>query len=444
MNNKKTTIMPNAPLWKKSSTGDLPSQEIMQFLAGQDVILDRELFLFDVQATQAHIQALSTIGVLAQDELQQLDQCLNQLAQEFSNGGFILDDRFEDCHSAIEWYLTEELGSLGGKVHTGRSRNDQVMVAIRLYMRDRLQQLASICTEIAESCLNKAEANAMLPIPGYTHLQRAMPSSVGLWMGGMAEAFIDNLELIQSSLQWINSSPLGTASGFGVNLPLAREESSALLGFERLQINPQNVQNSRGKYELQALQALSMCSLDIRRLAWDLSLYTSQEFTFVSLPDAYTTGSSIMPNKKNPDVIELLRGFHASIQGAINELHSLLSLPSSYHRDLQFTKAPLLRAFEIGLQAASLVPALIDNLSFNSDAMEKAITPEMFTTDIAVNAVKEGKTFREAYQVAMQESEAMQNANSQTSLAERVSPGATGDLMLDVMRNRLASLGSEK
>lgn len=414
----------------------------MHFLAGQDVILDRELFLFDVQATQAHIQALCSIDVLTALELQQLTQCLNALAQEYKKGTFILDDRFEDCHSAIEWYLTEELGSLGGKVHTGRSRNDQVMVAIRLYMRDRLQKLATVCTSIANSCLNKAEENAMLPLPGYTHLQRAMPSSVGLWMGGMAEAFIDNLELIQFSLKWINSSPLGTASGFGVNLPLAREESSSLLGFERLQINPQNVQNSRGKYELQALQALSMCSLDIRRLAWDLSIFTSQEFAFVNFPEEYTTGSSIMPNKKNPDVIELLRAYHSNIQAAINELHGLLSLPSSYHRDLQFTKAPLLRAFGIGLQAASLVPDLIDKMRFNKDAMNAAITPEMYTTDIAVNAVKQGKTFREAYQVAMQESAAMDDANAETSLQERVSPGGTGDLMLNEMRKRLKTLVS--
>ena len=440
MDNKKTTVLPNAPLWKKSTTSALPKQDIMHFLAGQDVILDRELFIFDVQATQAHIKALHSIQILSDIELQQLIQSLDKLALEFMSGTFILDDRFEDCHSAIEWYLTDALGPLGGKVHAGRSRNDQVMVALRLYMRDRLKQLAAICTEIAESCLDKAQQNAMLPLPGYTHLQRAMPSSVGLWMGGMAEAFIDNLELIQASLKWINSSPLGTASGFGVNLPLAREESSALLGFERLQINPQNVQNSRGKYELQALQALSMCSLDIRRLAWDLSLFTSQEFAFISLPDEYTTGSSIMPNKKNPDVIELLRAYHSSIQAAINEMHGLLSLPSSYHRDLQFTKAPLLRAFEIGLSASRLVPDLIKNLQFNEKAMLAAITPEMFSTDVAVNAVKQGKTFREAYQSAMQEQDAMNNSNVIDSLKQRVSPGATGDLRLDDMRERLNTL----
>ena len=429
-----------SPIWQKNSTGQLPSDEIMQFLAGQDVILDRELLLFDVQATKAHIKALLTIEILNVEELQQLNSCLDELADEFKQGSFILDSRFEDCHSAIEWYLTDKLGSLGGKVHTGRSRNDQVMVALRLYMRDRLNTLTTYCEAIALACLSTAEKNALVAMPGYTHLQRAMPSSVGLWMAGMAEAFIDNLELIKSTQTWINSSPLGTASGFGINLPLARDVAAKELGFQRLQINPQNVQNSRGKYELQVLQALSMCSLDIRRLAWDLSLYTSQEFAFVSLPDEYTTGSSIMPNKKNPDVVELLRACHSSIHGAITELHSLLSLPSSYHRDLQFSKAPLLRAFEIGLLAMSLVPALIENMTFNEDTMSQAITPELFSTDVAVNEVKKGKTFREAYKTAMQKTEAMQNSDTRTSLEERVSPGATGNLMLKELKQRLDQL----
>ena len=438
MTNKKTKA--HAPIWQKSSTGTLPNQEIMQFLAGQDVILDRELLLFDVQASKAHINALATIDILKQDEVLKLNSCLDELSDDFKNGDFILDARFEDCHSAIEWYLTDKLGSLGGKVHTGRSRNDQVMVAVRLYMRDRLNTLANYCEEIATACLKVAEKNALVAIPGYTHLQRAMPSSVGLWMAGMAEAFIDNLELIKSTQHWINSSPLGTASGCGINLPLARDVAANELGFERLQINPQNVQNSRGKYELQVLQALSMCTLDIRRLAWDLSLYTSQEFSFVNLPDEYTTGSSIMPNKKNPDVVELLRACHSSIHGSITELHSLLSLPSSYHRDLQFTKAPLLRAFETGLLAVSLVPALIENMSFNTEAMSKAISPELFSTDVAVNEVKKGETFREAYRTAMQETEAMQNADAKSSLEQRISPGANGNLMLAELTQRLHSL----
>ena len=429
-----------APIWQKSSTGALPSAEIMQFLAGQDIILDRELLLFDIQATKAHIKALATIDILSNAELEKLISCLDELAEEFTQGSFVLDSRFEDCHSAIEWYLTDKLGSIGGKVHTGRSRNDQVMVAVRLYMRDRLNTLLKYCEAIAIACLNKAEQNSLVAIPGYTHLQRAMPSSVGLWMAGMAEAFIDNLELIKSTQNWINSSPLGTASGFGINLPLARDVAAEELGFDRLQINPQNVQNSRGKYELQVLQALSMCSLDIRRLAWDLSLYTSQEFAFVSLPDEYTTGSSIMPNKKNPDVVELLRACHSSIHGAITELHSLLSLPSSYHRDLQFSKAPLLRAFETGLLALSLVPAMIENMTFNEIAMSEAITPELFSTDVAVDEVKKGKTFREAYKTAMQKTEAMQNADVNSSLTDRVSPGATGNLMLAELKQRLYTL----
>ncbi|MBT8142855.1 MAG: argininosuccinate lyase [Gammaproteobacteria bacterium] len=440
MNNKSSKIIRNAPLWKKSTTGTLPSEALMEFLSGQDVILDRALMQYDIQASQAHINGLLTIGVLSQIEYQQLHQALSQLLIDFENGEFVLDQRFEDSHSAIEWYLSEVLGELSGKVHTGRSRNDQVMVAIRLYMRDRLEILAHNCHAIALSCLHKATEFEFLPLPGYTHLQRAMPSSVGLWMAGFAEAFIDNLELTLSTLNWINASPLGTASGFGINLPLPRDQVAQELGFERLQINPQNVQNSRGKYELQVLQAMSMCTLDLRRLAWDLSLYTSQEFDFVHLPEEYTTGSSIMPNKKNPDSVELLRAVHASVQAASTELQGILSLPSSYHRDLQFTKAPLMRALETGLQALGLLPELIKSMQFNSEKMQQAISSEMYATDQAVDAVKQGRAFRDVYQDIMQESDAMQSADITNTLAHRNSPGANGNLMLEEMRQRLASL----
>ncbi|MGK2924093.1 MAG: lyase family protein, partial [Lysobacterales bacterium] len=326
-------------LWNLS--GEAPvSESIMEFLAGEDILLDRELFRFDIQATAAHVRGLMRIRILAADEAEKLLALLNTLREDFEAARFELDDRFEDGHSAIEAFLTERAGDSGARVHTGRSRNDQVSVATRLYLKDRLQRLAALNGRLALACLRKAEEHADLPMPGYTHLQRAVPSSVGLWMAAFAEAFTDNIAIAMGALETVDCNPLGTAAGYGVNLPLDRDGVSAELGFSRLQVNPLYAQNSRGKFELLALQAALHAMQDVRRLAWDLSLFTTSEFDFVELPREYTTGSSIMPNKANPDVVELLRGRAATVEAAIVEIQSLLSLPSGYQRDLQLTKAP--------------------------------------------------------------------------------------------------------
>jgi argininosuccinate lyase len=334
-------------------------------------------------------------------------------------------------------YLTENAGDLGAKVHTGRSRNDQVAVATRLYLKDSLHRLAELCGRISLACLRRAEKQADLPMPGYTHLQRAVPSSVGLWMGGFAEAFIDNLVFARKVLQLIDCSPLGTAAGYGVNLPLDRVGVSRELGFERLQLNPMYAQNSRGKFEIMALQAALHAMQDVRRLAWDLSLFTTSEFNFVSLPDQYTTGSSIMPNKANPDVVELLRGRAATPEAAITEIQAVISLPSGYQRDLQLTKAPLIRGMQASLQALAIVPALIKGLEFNEQAMREAISVEMFATDLALEQAARGVPFRTAYIDAKKKLDAMDAPDAAASLAKRVSPGACGDLHLDRLRHRL-------
>jgi len=410
---------------------------IMDFMAGEDVVLDRHLFSFDIRATAAHVRGLERIEILSSDESATLCSLLDELLQEFGAGNFILDERYEDGHSAIEVFLTERAGKLGARVHTGRSRNDQVAVATRLFMKDCLHQAIELNARIALSCLSLAERHADLPMPGYTHLQRAVPSSVGLWMGGFAEAFTDNLVFTQGVLELIDSSPLGTAAGYGVNLPLDRDGVAADLGFGRLQVNPMYAQNSRGKYEIMVLQALLHAMQDIRRLAWDLSLFTTGEFDFVRLPDQYTTGSSIMPNKSNPDVVELLRGRAATVEAAIVEIQATLSLPSGYQRDLQLTKAPLIRGTGSALQALAIVPGLVDGLEFKQENMLAAITPEMFATDIALQNAVAGVPFREAYLLAKQQMAEAAQLDVQESLARRVSPGACGDLQLDRIRLRL-------
>lgn len=423
-------------LWQEGE-GEQVDRTIMEFMAGEDVILDRELFLFDIRATVAHVRGLERIGILDAGESETLCRSLGELREEFLAGRFILDEQFEDGHSAIEIFLTGQLGDTGAKVHTGRSRNDQVAVATRLFLKDRLQQLAAMCARIAQACLERAENHANVPMPGYTHLQRAVPSSVGLWMGAFAEAFTDDLAFATSVLKIVDCSPLGTAAGYGVNLPLDRDGVAGELGFGRLQINPMYTQNSRGKFEIMALQAVAHAMQDLRRLAWDLSLFTTSEFDFISLPARYVTGSSIMPNKANPDVVELLRGRAATIEGAVMEIQSVLSLPSGYQRDLQLTKAPLIRGLGAGLQALAIVPPLIAGMQFKQENMEAAISLEMFATDLALAKAAQGVPFRAAYLAAKQDLEGTVEADAASSLAQRVSPGACGDLQLDRIRQRL-------
>ena len=426
----------NKYLWQAEGA-EVVDDAIMAFMAGEDIVLDRELFPFDIRATAAHVRGLQRAGILDEAESGRLLELLKELAEAYQSGQFVLDDRYEDGHSAIEVFLTEKAGDVGAKVHTGRSRNDQVAVATRLYLKHQLQRLIRLDGQIALSCLEKAERHAMLPMPGYTHLQRAVPSSVGLWMAAFAEAFTDDLALACSVLDLIDCSPLGTAAGYGVNLPLDRDGVARDLGFSRLQVNPMYAQNSRGKYENLALQAALHAMQDLRRLAWDLSLFTTAEFDFVVLPRQYTTGSSIMPNKSNPDVIELLRGSGAATEGAIAEIQSLLSLPSGYQRDLQLTKPPLIRGLAAALQALAIVPALVRGLGFREDRMREAISADMFATDVALERAAQGVPFRAAYTEAKRELDDLGELDPAASLAQRVSPGACGDLLLDRIRERL-------
>ncbi|MDZ4376583.1 MAG: argininosuccinate lyase [Xanthomonadaceae bacterium] len=426
-------------LWQKPGTRI--DERIQRFLAGEDVRLDRQLLAYDILASRAHANGLQRIGVLTADECSALCRELDVLAEDWQAGRFVLDERFEDMHSAIESRLIERLGDVGRKIHTGRSRNDQVLVALRLYLRDAMATLNGVCKDIADVALTRARADAGVAMPGYTHMQRAMVSSAGMWWAAWAEAFIDNAALTAASAQWADANPLGTAAGYGVSLPLDRDGSSAELGFSRTQINPIYAQLSRGKFELQALAALAQALLDLRRLAWDLSLFTSQEFAFVRLPAQYATGSSLMPNKRNPDLIELLRASYAVVAGARSEVEQLLSLPSGYHRDLQFSKGPLLRAFAHGLDALALLPGLLQGVQWDSQRMRDALEPGMYATDRAIELSQQGVPFRDAYRQAAEQPLPAAGADPEASLAARNSPGACANLQLDELAARLAALG---
>lgn len=426
------------PLWQKANIKI--DARIMKFLAGDDVLLDREFFLHDITASKAHVEGLAHIGVVSADEAASLKRELDVLAADFSRGDFVLDERYEDGHSAIEARLTERLGDAGRRVHTGRSRNDQILVATRLWLKDQLAALEAHCRAIAEVCLQRA-AQPTLPLPGYTHLQRAVVSSTGMWFAGFAEGFIDNVLRARQTAALIDANPLGTAAGYGVNMKLDREHTTAALGFSRMQISPIYAQLSRGKFEMAVLEAIAGALLDLRRLAWDLSLFTTAEFNFVSLPSEYTTGSSIMPNKRNPDVVELLRASYASVAAARTEIEQLLSLPSGYQRDLQFSKGSLFHGCRHGLAALELVPDLLARMQWNEAAMRAAIEPAMYATDVAIEQAAAGVPFRDAYRAAAEAaSTAGQGRTPESSLAARVSPGAGFDLRLDELTARLRQL----
>jgi argininosuccinate lyase len=422
------------PLWQKPGVRIDPA--IQAFLAGDDVVLDREFFLFDVRASAAHAEGLRRIGLLTFDELEALQRELEALADDFRIGRFVLDDRYEDGHSAIEARLVERLGETGKKIHTGRSRNDQVLVATRLWLKDRLGQALESVKAAASVALARADAERGLPLPGYTHLQRAVVSSAGLWWAGWAEAFIDDAQRLRDTLRWIDANPLGSAAGYGVNLPLDRDHVTDALGFGRLQVAATYAQLSRGKFEMAAIEALGSALLDLRRLAWDLSLFVSSEFGFVVLPAEYTTGSSLMPNKRNPDVIELMRATYASAAAARTEIEQLLSLPSGYHRDLQASKGAIFHAFRHGLGALALLPDLLGKLRWNEERMRAALEPSMYATDLALDLARQGVPFRDAY-VQAADPARWAAGDPAASLAARVSPGGAADLRLDELRARL-------
>lgn len=433
----------SGPIWQKNKAVVI-DQVIMDFMAGEDILLDQQLLQYDITASIAHVQSLASIEVISAEDADAIITELGKLSDLIEQGDFVLDSRFEDGHSAIEAWLVEKLGEVGKRVHTGRSRNDQVLVATRLYLKDSLNQAIVFCREAVQICLEQAQTTINDPMPGYTHLQRAVPSSCGMWFASFAEAMLDNLQALNDCWRLIDSNPLGTAAGYGVNLPLNRDLTTEQLGFGRMQINPIYAQNSRGKYELAVLFSLSQVLLDIRRYCWDLSLFTTQEFDFVSLPDEMTTGSSIMPNKRNPDLVELMRASYPKLQSAIVELQSILALPSGYQRDLQFTKGPLMSAIKRALQTIQLFPRLVAGTDFNKEKLLAAIDTPMHATDLAVELSARGMPFRDAYQQVVDRYDELEQRQAQDSIDQRLSPGACADLKLEVLIERFNSIGIDE
>ena len=382
-------------LWEK---GDDLNRQVHAFTVGDDPEIDLELVRSDLIGSAAHVKMLAAVKLISEDECRSLLAGLQKLLKLESDNKFTIAAELEDCHTAIEMELIDDIGAVGGKVHTGRSRNDQVLVAMRLYLREQVIEACTTLLECAETFFVRAETCGHQPMPGYTHMQPAMPSSVQLWLQAFGESVLSLCREGVLLLDVIDQNPLGAASGFGTNLPIDRNLTTKFLGFSRVQRNPIAVQNSRGQSELRVLRWSSDVAALIEKFSWDLILYSTREFGFFSLPTSLTTGSSIMPQKKNPDVLELLRARTAKIRGAENELTWVLAkLPSNYHRDFQYTKEPLVRGVRHLHEMLPIVREVISTFSVNKTRLDDAMTADLYATYAAYRQVKSGVAFREAY-----------------------------------------------
>ncbi|MCF7822689.1 MAG: argininosuccinate lyase [Candidatus Marinimicrobia bacterium] len=383
-------------LWDK---GIGVNQQIESFTVGNDHVIDQELVYYDCIASKAHVSVLEQAGLVSSEESEELKTELNAIIQLHSKGAFPITREQEDCHTAIEEHLTKKLGDLGQKIHTARSRNDQVLTALRLYYRDKLQQIDTLRNQFMESIDHFVGSYGEIPYPGYTHMQKAMPSSFGLWGGAFIESMRDNGILLAAVSEIIDQSPLGTAAGYGVPLDIDRNVSAQELDFPRVQENPIYAQQSRGKFESLLIHLLSQISADLNKLASDLILFNMTEFGFIDLPEEFCTGSSIMPQKKNPDVLELMRAKHHVIKSLEYQISSMTSnLISGYNRDLQLTKESVMKALAITIECLEISVLLFKELKVNEDQCRKAMSKELFATAEAYELVKQGVPFREAYQ----------------------------------------------
>ncbi len=428
-------------LWDKGVATDA---DILAYTARDDHELDAWLLPFDLAASKAHVRGLARVGAVGGDDARRIVEALEGLERELAAGTFRIDPAMEDGHTAIEAALVARLGDAGKRVHLGRSRNDQVLVATRLFTRAALRELARLASEGARAWIDLARRHERVPMPGYTHLQRAVPQTVGHWALGYGEGLAASVEALLAADAQLDKSPLGAAAGYGVNLPLDRDGVAAELGFSDLDVNPLWSQTSRGLSEVIALTAAWHAMAVVRRFAWDLSLFAMGELAFVKLPPSFTTGSSIMPNKRNPDVVELMRAACSIVQGALAELMGIGALPGGYHRDLQLTKAPLVRALKEAEATLALVPKLVSSLAIDEARMRAAISRDMLATDRAVDLARAGVPFRDAYREVARDvgapDEPAGAAEIEASLSARTSTGGPGNLGIDRVERRLEGL----
>ncbi|TDG37072.1 argininosuccinate lyase [Pedobacter changchengzhani] len=370
------------------------------FTVGKDRELDLQMAKFDVLGSLAHTEMLETINLLTADELAMVQNELKNIYAEIEAGDFIIEDSVEDVHSQVEWLLTQRIGEAGKKIHSGRSRNDQVLVDLKLFFRACIEDMVGQTSTLFNQLIELSNTHATKLLPGYTHLQIAMPSSFGLWFGAYAESLADDMELMLAAWKITNKNPLGSAAGYGSSFPLNRTLTTNLLGFESLNYNVVYAQMGRGKTERILAQAMSAVAATLAKMAMDVCLFINQNFSFISFPDELTTGSSIMPHKKNPDVFELIRSRCNKIQALPNEIAMMITnLPSGYHRDLQLLKENLFPAITSLNECLEIATFMFQNITIKDDILKDKKYDYLFSVEVVNDLALKGVPFREAYKI---------------------------------------------
>ncbi len=423
-------------LWSK---GYEPDEMIESYTVGRDRELDMRLARYDVEGSIAHITMLESIGLLEKGELDILIEGLEQIKSEIVAGEFEIEEGVEDIHSQVELLLTRRLGDVGKKIHSGRSRNDQVLVDLKLFLREEIQNIATDIKMVFDRLIALSEEHKATLMPGYTHLQIAMPSSFGLWFGAYAESLIDDMRLLSAAYDTVNQNPLGSAAGYGSSFPLNRTMTTELLGFTTMHYNVVAAQMSRGKSERATAYAIAAAASTLAKFSMDVCLFNSQNFGFISFPDKYTTGSSIMPHKKNPDVFELMRGRCNRLQSLPNEISLLTTnLPLGYHRDLQLLKDVLFPATEEIRRSLVMCDFMLQHIQIKDNILDDPKYNYLFTVEDVNKLVMDGVPFREAYkEVGMQVQEGVYTP---TKSVNHTHEGSIGNLCTQQIVDKMAEV----
>ncbi|WP_421810184.1 argininosuccinate lyase [Flagellimonas sp.] len=420
-------------LWDKGFSTD---KKIDHFTVGNDRELDLVLAKYDVIASTAHAKMLGKVGLITEEGTKDLVKALGNIAKDIEKGKFTIEDDFEDMHSKIEFLLTEKLGDTGKKIHSARSRNDQVLVAMQLYLKDELNDIKAQVKTLFDLLLNLAEKHKNVLLPGYTHLQIAMPSSFGLWFSAYAESLIDDLYFVQAAHKVADQNPLGSAAGYGSSFPIDRSFTTEEMGFDTLKYNVVAAQMGRGKVEKATAFGISSVAATLSKMAMDICLYMSQNFDFISFPNELTTGSSIMPHKKNPDVFELIRAKCNKIQSVPNQLILIMNnLPSGYHRDLQLVKEVIVPALQDMQACLEMMTFSLKEIKVNTNILDDPKYDYLFSVDTLNELVKSGMPFRDAYKTM---GKAIENGNFKPKRdIEHSHEGSLGNLCLEEIRAKM-------
>ena len=390
-------------LWQKKYK---LNKEIEKFTVGDDYLLDQKLVKYDCLASIVHAKMLGKIGILKTEEVEKLVKNLTEIIKLDDKGKFVVNPKDEDCHTAIENFLVKQLGNIGRKIHTARSRNDQVLTALRLYYKDEIKNFDRLIDSFIKALNLLGKKYGNIEMPGYTHMRKAMPSSVGMWLESFVDSMKDNKELLLAVEKLIDQSPLGTGAGYGLPLPIDRKFTAKLLGFKKIQNNPIYVQNSRGKFESSILHALNQIMFDLNKMATDMAMFSMSEFGYFELAPQLCTGSSIMPQKKNPDVLELVRAkYYKTLAYEFGTKNLIGNLISGYNRDLQLTKEFVINGFEETENCLKIMALVLSGLKINKENCKKEMTGELYATERAYELVKKGVSFRNAYKKISEEFE---------------------------------------